>query len=295
MPLQPSQYQAMAIPHDPPGVMASIYVDGRPLQEYVAGSSDTKGLAEQYVEARDGFEFEIWIRLAGEVEFRGDILGFCTIVDGNTTDQAFVTKKFVKDGKPLIRQGWVSSKGKVMKYSFKTLETTENDGSDYKRSRVAGLGSIVIEVHHMRGSGVSHSVSYSETATLKEKECRTRRVTYVDPEKVPAGTIVFHYRSLETLLSMGVIRKPTSRQNGSLNDDAPHDKRSTAGRDLEDGTRTTAALIQKIKPEKEANQPRRRKRPSDEEVHIDLDDDGNLVREYVVKKPKASGEVVDLT
>ena len=147
----------------------------------------------------------------------------------------------------------------------------------------------------VKGSGVSQSMSYSEAAPLEEKECVTRRVKYVDPNKRPAGKIIFHYRSLEALMAMGVISKQDTCQNESLEDDALQDRRPAAGDDLEDPNEATAPLTQKLGAEKEAIQPRRRKRPSDEEFHIDLDDDGNVVREYVVKKPKPSGEIIDLT
>ncbi|KXT11092.1 hypothetical protein AC579_8559 [Pseudocercospora musae] len=39
----------------------------------------------------------MWFRLADLVEFRGDIVGLSIIVDGNTTDQVFVTKKRPSD------------------------------------------------------------------------------------------------------------------------------------------------------------------------------------------------------
>ncbi|TKA68034.1 hypothetical protein B0A55_08372 [Friedmanniomyces simplex] len=287
-----------------PGIDISIKVAGQALTEHEDHDEEQPDrTATRYIEAVSGQVFEIHITAQKGFRSGGDALSFYIHVDGSKPIDA-----------PLVRntaciigththtsQGSRQNAREVKRYRFATLGTA-SEGQTFAddASKLKDLGSIIITVHQMRltgatvaaigskdlptvgvvsekalkGQALSHSVDFTAPVPCKTAEYFTAEPVRGLPN--PYATIVFRYRSLETLKSMLIIpRTPTP---------PPLEERDYDTVNREEFRQLKALKEQKggadvkIKRERTDENPRPRKvaRPTRNSTQLELDDDGGV-------------------
>ncbi|KAK4891814.1 hypothetical protein LTR27_009666 [Elasticomyces elasticus] len=311
------------------GLDVCIKVNGQALAEYEDRDEEAEDRTiVRYVEAVSGQVFSIQATARAGFRSAGDAVSFRIHVDGSECVDApmisndrsrFMTSSAVSTG---LRSG----ENRVSLYQFAPLQTiSEASHAASGPTKAQDIGSIVIRLHLkkvigtgkriddafsgrnvgtvseklLKGQAVSHSVAYTApvVSTVRSTMC-TEPVTGVP---APYTTLVFRYRSLETLKSMLIIPRTPSpppleeRSIESMSRDELQELQRQL-RELREQATSQAEVKREIKRERTDDNPRPRKvaRPNRASTVLEFDDD-NSVRESSTATFAPGPEVVDLT
>ncbi|KAK4951596.1 hypothetical protein LTR10_010573 [Elasticomyces elasticus] len=311
------------------GIKIEVFAKGQALTEYEdQDEEETDRNVMRYIEAVPG-EFEI--RITAQAGFRcgGDALAFYIHMDGsdvldiplvmneNCRTQSFTT----------VSEGCRKSGNRTKRYHFTVLKTSSDRSASISeaakaehygsivlkvvQSTVSGVSKAVVDLEHnaqtpgnvseklLKGKSVSHSVKFSQPVAARART--TYNIKPVSGLPDPYATVVFRYRSLETLKSMLIIPRTPSpppleeRDYESVNRDEFLELQRQL-KELKEKAAANVNIKQEIKRERTDDNPRPRKvaRPNRASTVLEFDVD-NSVRESSTATFAPRSEVVDLT
>ncbi|KAK5697157.1 hypothetical protein LTR97_007292 [Elasticomyces elasticus] len=315
-----------------PGVDVSIVAVNQPLTEYEDRDdedNDSDRTITRYIEAVTGQIFAVRITVQQGFRSGGDGLAFYIHVDGSKLlDCPLVRNEDCRTSAYTNTSlGCRSASDTVQQYRFTILETASDRAVDKSQAEKAkDFGTIVVKVMQVQVSGivkvptdlsqnaqrpgvvseklvkgqsVSHSVDFSPAMKVCSRV--VHKVSPVQGLPNPYTTVVFRYRSLETLKSMLIIPRTPSpppleeRDYESVNRDEFLELQRQL-KELKEKAAANVNIKQEIKRERTDDNPRPRKvaRPNRASTVLEFDDD-NSVRESSTATFAPRSEVVDLT
>ncbi|KAG9736997.1 hypothetical protein KCU73_g10112, partial [Aureobasidium melanogenum] len=177
----------MAILDGLPGVEIAVVVDGRDLHEYQdSDTANKEDTVTKYIEAVDGANFAVKIKVTKDFEFKGDFLCTQVRIDGTLVSYTAITPADAQAGAydyhaDSIRVNDESKR----RLKFKVLETVSEDdaGVSDNKERVQNLGKIEIWVNHENKLGLDTSTSNYERpvvdeGAISEKDVKGKAITH---------------------------------------------------------------------------------------------------------------------
>ena len=116
------QRTIMAVIDDLPGVKVEITIEDNSLAEHVEnGLVEDERTLTRYIEAVSDQQFEVYIELLPNFDYKGDCIAFVVTVDGKQTDALMLLK--TSGFRSIKSKGVEVAGGLIHKYRFADLET----------------------------------------------------------------------------------------------------------------------------------------------------------------------------
>ncbi|KAI5360093.1 hypothetical protein Slin15195_G119550 [Septoria linicola] len=307
----------MAVTEALPGVTVEIVVNGQALHEYEdEDDAKTRAQSASYVEAQSGTSFEVRVHVKRGTHCLGNRLSFQVLIDGRYIDKFGLDNFAFKDkGFSYCFYGRLLADGLVQQPCFADLRTTDSADADglLTAAQVKGLGAIEVNVYHklrtadpakttatvfrqsaiapaplgavhekaLKGQSISHNVELRTVSVSSKSKRLAFKTLHIDPNKKPAATYLFHYRSRASLQSMLLIPPSSSAsQKKRFLDAIPREDLLDAQHEVLEGGANDD--LKKLKGEQVETSPSRRKvHRNNQTTTIELDDNGNTIRETV--------------
>ncbi|KAH0364053.1 hypothetical protein KCU65_g6976, partial [Aureobasidium melanogenum] len=308
----------MAVLDGLPGVEVTVVVDGDDLHEHQdTDLQDEEDTITKYIEAVDGANFAVKIKVSKDATFKGDQLSFKVLVDGTRISRPLIgpLRGRVSTRVRMVHGIQVGDRH-IRKLKFDALETVTEHGLGLPEDlqRVKNLGKIEVQVTHknvirkfsktyskpddnhdgfisekaVKGEAVTHSYSLDkETYHLKSQAWKSKPVVGV---KDPVAVFEFRYRSKASLKQLMIIPRTPSPVplEDRPEEELSREEMTELLRRYKASASSTAEIKKELKREREDDDnssrigKRARSSASADPVHLELNDDDDTFTEVAV-------------
>ncbi|KAG9591014.1 hypothetical protein KCU77_g6519, partial [Aureobasidium melanogenum] len=313
----------MAILDALPGVEVTVVVNDEDLHEYQeSDTANREDTVTKYIEAVDGANFAVKIKVTKDFVFKGDLLCAPVRIDGTLACYAAIAPADVQDGTYdyNVDSMRIDDESK-RRLKFEVLETVSEDdpGVSENKERVQNLGRIEICFDHENKLGLGEkSNNYQkpvvDEGVISEKDVKEKAITHtyslgeeiesknngivwrtepVQGAKSPVATFVFHYRSKAALKELLIIPRtppPTPLEERPV-EELSREEMTELLRQYQAKETNTETVKKELKRERENDTLRncrrfKRARPTPGSDYLELNDDDTFTQIAAAEQEK---------